>query len=112
MAVVSTNVRVRQAGSGVSLYIQKPDAEEMKLKLGDRFQMIFDDQNPSNVIITKSLNFNPQEILAKISGKEIMVSTAKEKKEMPRAYCVSPCLGEVIRETLPISDEVGMYGIQ
>ena len=113
MAIQSVKVMVKRDNAGVSLYIQKADFKEMDdLKVGERLNLVYKEGDMTSVVITKDLGFDTQGVFAKLPGKETMVSTAKEKKDMPRAYCVSPCLGEVIRETLPISDEVGMYGIQ
>lgn len=70
MAVKSMDVKVKAEGSsGVAIYFTKEQTEILGLKPGERFQFVYSDKKKKEGgVLSRSLNFNPAQIIAMVLG--------------------------------------------
>ena len=67
MEVRSTTLRVKKEGErGLALYIPKAVAQNLGIKAGDEYALIFSKDDPSQAILSKNITFNPMVILKQL----------------------------------------------
>jgi hypothetical protein len=99
MRVRSITVKAKQNGGGVAIYIQKDDATKMKISVGDEFNIVFDEGDPSNAIISKNIGFNPRSILEEMIYQmdrlgPVPTRVSEDGKKSPRGWYAHSTIDE------------------